>query len=216
MKDYQPSRSTVAADKQIQPIEREMCRRDRMRFLMRWVYTINEIAPGEKTIARLPYKEYIERFVEVWKEPLLLIPKSRRMMITWLEVAMCVHMFLFEPHRLIFFQGKREDDASELVNRAKHIVTMLPKFMRPKTTSKHCLLKNEDNGSRIWGIPKGPDIIRMHTASMIFIDEGGFIDELRSTLMGAKPCIEGGGKLHIVSTLTASYFADLMDDIEEE
>ncbi len=216
--EFFPSRAEVLSSPELQLIEKEACRRDPLRFLLRWVFTTDEVR--ENAIRRFPWKPHVAYFVDtVWKkEKNILVPKSRRMLVTWTVVALHVHEALFIPHRNHFFQSKREEDAvSHVEEKAKFIVEHLPEFLQlpVKFKSRPCSL-TFSNGSKIRGIPGGGDKIRQHTASSIFVDEGAFIDELEETITASKPCLEGGGRLIIVSSLTPSYFADLVDDEKEE
>ena len=57
-----------------------------------------------------------------------------------------------------------------------------------------------DNGSKIIGVPEGPDQLRQYTASAIFADELGTCESPRACFTAMKPCIDGGGRLTILSS----------------
>ena len=101
--------------------EWERCKNDSYYWLTTYVYTLDP--HDEKNPIKLfPKKEYIRELIKIWKvEKLLLIEKSRQMLMTWLECALNLHEAQFNEGKFIFFQSKKEDDANELVSRAKHI-----------------------------------------------------------------------------------------------
>jgi hypothetical protein len=62
--------------------------------------------------------------------------------------------------------------------------------------------------SRIWGIPQGGNVLRQHTASGLFIDEGAFQPDLEASVRAALPMLAGGGRIDIVSSAQPSYFQE--------
>lgn len=151
---------------------------------------------------------------ETWfKEPLLLIPKSRQMMVSWLICALYLWDVMFHEGRHVFFQSKKEEDANSLVERAKFIYERQPAFLkRNEAVSTYCLLEFPQLNSRIRGIPEGGDQIRMHTASGIFMDEMAFQPEAEKAFQAAKPTINGGGRFTGVSSANPSFFQTLVED----
>ncbi len=65
--------------------------------------------------------------------------------------------------------------------------------------------------SELWGIAQGPDIIRQHVGSGLFIDEGAFQSDLES-LIGCSQTGIGGGRLDIVSSASPGFFQELVED----
>ena len=66
--------------------------------------------------------------------------------------------------------------------------------------------------SELWGIAQGPDIIRQHVGSGLFVDEGGFQSDLAALVGAAKPMLVGGGRLDIVSSASPGFFEELVMD----
>jgi hypothetical protein len=212
---YSPSRAEVMADSRLQDLEMELCGRDPLRFILRWCFTLDEVDEANP-IKRFPWKPHIAYYVRVWiLHKLILVPKSRRMMMSWVNLALLVWDAIFKPYRKNFVQSKREPDAIDLVEKALFIVDRLPPFLKQDYTykMKPCIVRFE-NGSELRGIPHGGDIIRMHTASNIMVDEGEKIPDLKETIIASKPCTEGGGRLVIISTVGTGYFSDLIEDYE--
>jgi hypothetical protein len=61
-------------------------------------------------------------------------------------------------------------------------------------------------------VPQGGDIIRQHTGSGLFIDEGAFQPDLEASIGAARPMISGGGRIDVVSSAEPGYFQDLAED----
>lgn len=202
----------LKADPLLAALEREKCRRDLWYWLTHWVWTLDS-HNKENPVKAFPRKEYLKTVTEIWsKEKLLLIPKSRQMMITWLITALYLHEAQFNKGRNIFFQSKKERDADALVERAKFIFNHQPYFLKPKSKQVYCELSFPLLNSKIQGIPQGGDQIRMHTASGIFMDEAAFMHEAEDAFTAAKPSIDGGGRITMVSSANPGFFESLVND----
>ena len=164
-------------------------------------------------VKRFPLKEYLKLYCVLWyNEPLLLVPKSRQMMMTWLFSACYLWDTQFHQGRLNFFQSKKEEDADRLVQRAYFIYQHQSDWVKAMfpATYTYCHLKFPQAGSEIWGVPQGGDQIRSHTASGIFSDEMAFQPQAEDAYSGAKPTIDGGGRFTGVSTANPGFFEYLV------
>jgi hypothetical protein len=63
----------------------------------------------------------------------------------------------------------------------------------------------------LWAIPQGGDVLRQHTASGLFCDEGAFQPDLEATIRAAMPMLKGGGRIDIVSSAEPSYFQEMVE-----
>ena len=188
------------------------CKSDKYYWLVTYVYT-HDPHDNENPIKKFPKKEYIRELIKLWEEEkLLLVEKSRQMMMTWLECALCLHEVQFNEGRLVFFQSKKEDDANSLVDRAKFIFHHQPEFLKQSVDETFCKFKFPNMTSQINGIPQGGDQIRMHTASRIFSDEMAFQPEAEEAFTAARPCIEGGGTFSGVSSANPGFFAEMCEE----
>ena len=134
------------------------------------------------------------------------------MMITWLIVALYLHDAQFNQGRYIFFQSKKEKDANALIERAKFIYNHQPYFLKQPVKSIYCEIHFPEINSKIVGIPQGGDQIRMHTASGIFMDEAAFMYQAEEAFTAAKPSIDGGGRITMVSSANPGFFEALVND----
>jgi hypothetical protein len=205
--------------------ELQRCRTYPDYFIMTHCFTKDE-HDAKKPVKRFPRKGYIPAIIrEINNNQLIGIPKSRQIMLTWICITYFLHMSIFWKHRLIFFQSKKEEDAAALVDRVKHVYTHLPWWVQAACPLKRPIDRQPfnklilSNGSTIWGIPQGPDVLRQHTASGILGDEAAFQNKAEDAYKALKPTIDGGGKLVLVSSANGKNFFfrvcyDVMDGIK--
>jgi len=216
----------VLQDANLQLFEWWECQRSPYYFLTEWARTVDRHVVSSNPIQFFPKKEYIQFVVDTWlKEKLLLIPKTRQMMMSWLFVGLYLWDAQFHPGRLIFFQSKKAEDANDLIARAKLIYDYQPDFLKSYSDSDgsklvpmeaKCLSDKilfPQIHSELRGIPEGGDIIRMHQASGIFSDEMGFQPSARAAYIAAKPSLSSKGRFTGVSTAEDhSFFENLVFD----
>lgn len=178
------------------------------------------IKPNEALFARAAGAD--EDFLEFsHNSSVIFIEKSRHVFATWLVLIYLLWRAKFMPHQLLIVQSKREDDAANLVfNKETHIGRMsflethLPPHLRtmdfPKAGS-YCHLFIP-NGSHVWAIPEGGDIIRSNNPSVIFSDEAAFQAEFGNAYTAAIPAIKGGGQLVAVSSANPGEFQNLVEE----
>lgn len=204
--------ASIFDDPIMQKLEREKCRRDPWHWLTTWALTLDP-HDKETPIKPFPIKEYLKNYIDIWiSNNLIAVPKSRQMMISWINVALFLWDTQFGIGRFTFFQSKKEDDANKLVKRAKFINENQPEWLAPRGQNSYCSLSFPTLNSIILGIPQGGDQIRMNTASGIFMDEAAFMPEAYDALVAAKPTIVGGGKLVMVSSANPGFFARVVAD----
>ena len=202
----------LLTDPEMAALEKEKCRRDPIHWLENWVWTL-DAHDSIEPVRRFPKRDYLRRLTQIWQnEKLLLIPKSRQMMVSWLITALYLHDAQFNPGRFIFFQSKKEKDADSLVDRAKFIYNNQPWFLREPAKQVYCELAFPRINSVIRGIPQGGNQIRMHTASGIFMDEAAFMYEADEAFTAAKPSIDGGGRITMASSANPGFFEMLVND----
>ena len=97
--------------------------------------------------------------------------------------------------------------------RISFLETHLPKALQTLTFPKagayghlYC-----PNGSHVWAIPEGGDIIRSQTPSVVCSDEAAFQPEFGSAVTAALPAIKGGGQLIAVSSAEPGTFQELVE-----
>lgn len=186
-------------------------------FLCEQVLTEDPHDPSGK-IKPFPPLAYLEQIVNVWLvERKLLVPKSRRMLISWLFIALHVWLLLFHKHEHIFFaarkEGRDESQGSlELVKRAKFVINNLRTFAPPHTEQKRGRIFCPSTSSQIIAVAEGANQLRQLAATAIFADEFAFWEKARETFAAAIPTIEASGRFTGVSSANPGFFADLVYD----
>ncbi len=219
----------ISESRELQDVEWWQCHDSPYYFLINWAFTLDVHDPNN-AIKTFPDKEYLRVLVDLWvKEPLLLIPKTRQMQMSWLFTTLYLWDTQFHHGRLTFFQSKKAEDADDLVKRAKFVYDHEPKFLKryfidgkfydlhvnPQHNGKHTEGKMTfpEINSEIRGIPEGGDVIRMHTASGILEDEMAFQPEAKSAYTAAKPTISSKGRFTGLSTAEDNtFFEDMVFD----
>ena len=214
---------------ELRNLEWAKCYDDPYYWLTNWAYTLDTHDP-ENPEKPFPEKEYIKFIVDKWlKHKILIIPKSRQLMMSWLFTALYLWDTQFHFGKLTFFQSKKADDANDLVKRSKLIWDNEPMFLKryykdgeyhelkcnPQNQGMHVysLLTLPDIKSEIRGVPEGGDVVRMHTLSGMLADEAGFQPEMASAFTALKPTLSSGGRLTCVSTAEdGTWFEDACFD----
>ena len=185
---------------------KKQCAEDPWHSITRFCKTLDE---HDKQIKPFPDYPYLKRLVGLLQtEPMLFIEKSRKMLVSWLVCDFCLWEVLFQPNTLIFYQAQKEVDANTLLERSVFTYEHLPQLLqRSDCVVSYCHLKFPKHYSHIWAIAHGPDILRMHTASRLVLDEWAFQERAAETFQAAKPTVDGGGQLVAITTAGRKGFA---------
>jgi phage FluMu gp28-like protein len=166
----------------------------------------------EGKIKKFPDLPYLRHICEVWQaNKMLAIPKSRRMMLTWLMLALHLHMALFTPRSAIFVQSKKAEDSDYLIRdkRMLFIYNHLPAWTRnfglPEAKNKEFLV-SFSNGSEIHAVSQGADQLRQYTATAVMCDEIAFWEKAADTWRALRPIVQGGGRVTLISSASPGFF----------
>lgn len=193
----------LALSQRIAEDETKKCQESLWYFMENYVQTLDE-HDSNSPIKSLPKKEYLKELSNLFLiERLLLIEKSRQMLVTWMGMAYCLWLAMFHQGKRIFVQSKKEQDANNLIDRIKFIYEHLPDWFKEKyKANPFSYLKLEFGkwNSIIQGIPQGAEQLRQYTVSLVFSDEMAFQEKSEEAFIAAKPTITGGGQYIGVST----------------
>jgi hypothetical protein len=206
---------------QVWAVEWLLCSQSLERFALH-VKTRDEHGDGSFSVKAFPTRE---EKPGIWvaldlmqHESLLAIEKSRQLMVTWTACLYILWSCKFKKNRLCMCQGKKEEDACNLVyNRepaAARISFMelnLPPELRSVNFDRDCSYGQiwfSDTASKIWAIPEGGEKIRSYTVSILFSDEFAHQPSAREAWKAAKATIDGGGQVILVSSAAASAFME--------
>lgn len=164
-----------------------------------WFITKDEHrADGEYPFPAHPYCHHY--LSTLCRERLVLVPKSRQVMITWLTAGYLVAQALLRRNLLAIYQTKREDDALAFMERVYFLYNHLPaaiRKIRPKQMppkENKFRLEIVSHSSKIQGIPSGADVIRSNTVSIFVADEVNFQPEAKASLRAAGPSLGKTGQ----------------------
>ncbi len=172
-----------------------------------------------------PSKPYIPFLFDLFFKKLqsiFFIAKSRQIMLTWLCCVYALWLAKAVPHRLIFLQSKKEEDAANLVfnggrtgknwdtARISFIEKHLPEWLRSENIESAYGKLLFPNGSKIWGIPEGADMIRSYTPSLVISDEAAFQPEFGSAYTAMLPVTKQGGCLIAISSANPGPFGEIV------
>lgn len=193
------------------------------RHFIQWVCTKDE-HDEDYPVKPFPDKPHIAYLLDMFHEKLqsiYFIAKSRQIMLTWLCCAFALYLAKSVPHRLIFLQSKKEEDAANLVfnggrtgknwdaARISFIERHLPWWLQDEGIEPAYGKLLFPNGSKIWGIPEGADMIRSYTPSLVISDEACFQPEFSAAYTAMLPISKQGGMLIAVSSANPGAFADI-------
>lgn len=211
-------RAMADGDEKAIHLELVRCARDPWYWLLNWVLTENAHSKTSNPFEKFPDKAHLYYITRLWeKERLLIVPKSRQIMMTWLFVALYLHDAMFNSSRLTFIQSKKEEDADGALERAFTIYQRLPVFMRnwaPLTGGKKtfCHMRFSRSRSHLYAIPEGPEHARSFTPTGFLSDETVFQDNVEKTLAAVMPGLGTKGRLTMISSAGPSVFQMLAFD----
>jgi hypothetical protein len=159
---------------------------------------------------------YLEHLTKAWYNadpPILIIPKARRMLLSWAACAWHTWLALYQPHSKVFLISDRESKSAELLDRCQGILERLPedRCARPqlhRTIAPPVL--SLGNGAAIYGMAEGSDVMRQYTATAALCDELAHWAWPRASYSALKPTVDRGGRLTIVSSAAPGFFAELV------
>lgn len=189
-----------------------------------WVFTKDE-HDEVNPVKLFPAKPHITYLLDMFHKKvksIIFIAKSRQIMLTWLCCSFALWLAKAFPHRLIFLQSKKEEDAANLVfnggrsgknwdnARISFIEKRLPFWLQDPDIEPSYGKLLFPNGSKIWGVPEGGDMIRSYTPSLVISDEAAFQPEFGSAYTAMLPIAKHGGMLVAISSANPGVFGDIV------
>ncbi len=191
-------------------------------FASNCVYTLDSVDKQNPVKAFPKHYEYLKYYFRLWeKKRFVVVPKSRRMFMSWTNIILYLWDTMWHPGRHNAFVSKKESDADQLIRNAKFILDhiperILPRALIPKYTYKYCQLTFDELDSRIQGFPQGSDQLRQFTLSGILGDEMAFWENAEEMYSSAMPTLEGGGRFTGISSPGPGFFKKIVfDDLDD-
>jgi hypothetical protein len=164
---------------------------------------------------RLPYfKPLLDIFQN---ERIILIEKSRDMMISWACVGYLLWEAMRVPERGIVLQTLKEDKVEQLVDYAKCLYRWQPDWLKEyyplaKPLERQGALELQfKNGAYVIGLPGGADQVRSYHPWGYMNDESSFQPEAGECYNEALAAVKG--KLIFNSSAGPGWFADFRRDV---
>ena len=184
----------------------EIWKGDCWRWLCDQVFTLDEASQSVRPWPR--EKKFLREVLAVLNgEQVVLIPKSRQMMISWLVAAFFTHHARFFENSALFWQSEEERKSAFAVDQRCLFIEENLKFpetrLVPKTTRTKVGMVGRmvyPNKSYIWAIPQGGKVLRAYTATKIMIDESEFQQQAAEAWRAAMPLVQKGSQLIVVSS----------------
>lgn len=195
----------------------KLYRTDPWAFLSDCVFTLDQ-ADKNNPIKAFPQFPYLKLYCRIWQqENMIAVPKSRRMFMSWMNIALYTWDTLFHIGRSNGFVSKKEDDADDLIRRAKFIIDniptdKIPKEFLPRHDYTYAKLKFPETNSIIQGFPQGADQLRQFTFSGLLADELAFWENAEEMYSSSIPTLEGGGRFTGISSPAPGFFKRLVFD----
>lgn len=170
----------------------------------------------ERPVKPFPMHPYVQPMLDVFEaEKTTFIIKSRQMVNTWLTCGYGLHQAQFFEHRLVLIISQKFEKSAALVDRIRFMYLNQPDWLKALNPLDRQLRDQPigtlsfARGSRILALPEGEDQVRMHTASLIIMDEADFWENFKKTYEACLPTVAGGGKLIALSTVRPGMFAKI-------
>lgn len=192
-------------------------------FLRVLCKTKNEHASAGNEYEPFPDMNYLKVMLEEWQaverrpaDRLLLVAKSRQMMVSWFACAMVLWYCLFRKAQRIGWQSKKAEDADEMLKRIYGLWDRLPPPMRDQhpCTMRQYHLHFTGSDSDVHAIPQGPDQVRQYTWSLFISDEMAFQEGADAAYFTLLPALGKNGMGVFISTAFPGHFETLFEDEE--
>ncbi|RKY88687.1 hypothetical protein DRQ09_02435, partial [candidate division KSB1 bacterium] len=183
--------------------ELEKCFKDPWYFLTGYVKTFDRLR-GERLFPDWNYLKNLVRTFE--RERLIVILKSRQMLVSWIVVAYVLWECIFRGYSDNLFISRKLKTAQELLWRARFIYRRLPEYMKVNLGyNNKNVLELKGTGSRMISLPADPEAGRTYSPKRVIIDEFGFVPYAEEIFNSLQPALDGGGKFIGISTSNGSH-----------
>lgn len=190
--------------------ERELCRRDRLYFIGRWLDVSTKFSIGNDRIVPFALFPYQVRGIRLYERARrqrvgIFSDKSRQLGESWRYMALYLHALLFEESIPLFATSRKEEEVDNggnksnvksLFGRIRFMYNRLPDFLRldPKTHKealefKYLSVNNPTTGAFVAGEGATEEIARSGTYEVGLLDEFGRIERSETALASAMAAI---------------------------
>ena len=143
----------------------------------------------------------VDVLAQMHSDSLLAILKARQLGVSWLACAYALWLCLSRANTPVFMFSQGQTESNELIRRVGFLHDnhqdrdSFPKLIKDNTEGLAW-----DNGSRIMSMPATKRAGRTFSASLIVLDEFAYMLFGGELFTAAKPTIDDGGKMFVIST----------------
>jgi len=142
----------------------------------------------------------IEALDTIEQNQLTVILKARQLGLTWLCLGFALWLMIFRPAATVLIFSRREEESTYLLGdeRLRGMYERLPPWMKSPSVVP--------DAARTWALANG-SVARAfpttagdsYTASFVLVDEADLVHDLDKLMRSAKPTIDAGGKMILLS-----------------
>ncbi len=151
--------------------------------------------PGKGIVPFESWNHLLELLALFAKYRLLILAKARQIGITWLVAGFALHKALFNQGANILILSKGQDEASEVLDYCRFMLSQLPTYLAAELDRNRLQLLSFPNlNSKIRALPAKEDAgIGFGGATLLISDEFHFHDYAERNYSEIKPMIDAGG-----------------------
>lgn len=186
--------------KNIKDIVREeylKCAKDPIYFMKKYVKIQH---PIRGTLHFLTYPFQDRTLADLIKYDQNIILKSRQMGITTLVAAYSLWLMIFHENKEIICLSITQETSKAIVTKVRFANDNLPSWLKLQEEEDNRLSLKFTNGSKIVAISSAGTAGRSGAASLLIIDEAGFIDKIEEIWLSSQYTLATGGKAIVLST----------------
>lgn len=178
-----------------QEMEWRKCSANPWYFIRNYLRTQDELDPVSP-YKQFPDLQYLKLLTEYLRTALvLIIVKSRQMMVTWILSAYYLWDAVFLQGRRHFLQSEDQDKSNAVLARIALLWESMPGWMKARAPAvfhaSHGRLQL--SRSEFIAVPQGAHAVRMYTASSLWSDEVGIQKDAAKTWKAIRPIVHGRG-----------------------
>lgn len=166
-------------------------------------------------------KTLLDRARTAGKCEVLIIPKSRQLMVSWIAIGgfslWCMMNF---PYTYVLIQSKLQEDSRYQLKRTKHLYETQPEEFKDHTelarkpmSRQHQNFLILENGSKAEAVASGGDIVRSRVPTIFISDESAFQADFEESFNAGLACSQ---LIIAISSPNAGHFQRLVEDTDGE
>lgn len=203
----------IEADHALKSADLLACRRSPWYWIVNHCVTLDEHDPDEP-YKRFPAWPHLQATADLWwwcgvRYPGLLLPKSRKQMITWLISLLFFGEAQFVTGKRNLVQSYKEDESTAIVAKMRGVWSRQPPWIRQPAvwTTTEVRFAND---SVFKAVPGGPEQLQGPTLSGYFGNEEGDIPDPAETFEATIPAVGMNGRIVLEGRCPRGWWHDVL------